>query len=165
MGFSGQEPTINRGACVITNHNFRNTTLISHKRKLIDILNSSGKIVLLLKLQAQGKERKWARRGWGPGRPRERLRKEKAWGAAREGRHAHTGWSSCQTGGRLAGSAIPPNCKGPGCSPRWGRRGGYFSSSWIRTSKPEGTPARKVMVHGRVSGPGGKWASQQKSPL
>lgn len=46
---SGRNPTINRGTSVTTSHNFRNTTLISYKRKVIDILNSSGQVMPLLK--------------------------------------------------------------------------------------------------------------------
>ena len=33
--------------------------------------------------------------------------------------------------------------------------GGGFDSSWGRNSKPERTPAKQVMVHGRISDPGG----------
>lgn len=62
-----------------TTQNFRNGTLIFHKRKLIGILNSSSYTRKGQRVEF------WARSGWGPGLPGGGLWEEPGWGGRQQG--------------------------------------------------------------------------------
>lgn len=61
----------------------------------------------------------------------------------------------CQTGGRHAGPANPPNHRGSGHQPS--RGGGTFNSSWGRAGKPERNPCQTGDGSWQDFRPGGKW--------
>lgn len=162
MGLSGYNPTTRRDASVITRHSFRNATLIPHKRKLIDILNSSGKTMLLLKPGAQGKERKCSFGCGGAGGQTSQgkaLEGDKPGGLPARGGMVTPGSPLIRQVAALQVQLILLITEGLAASQTKGRN---FNSSRTRTSKPERTPAKQVMVHGKISDPGGKWGSQQK---
>lgn len=106
----------------------------------------------------------WMRRAGGQTFPGAALDGAKPRGQPTRGGVFIQGQSSYQTGVSLTDPANLPNYCRPGLQPRsragWGglggRQGDAFDSSWGRDSKPERTPAKQVMVHGRISDPRGR---------
>lgn len=117
--------------------------------------------MLLLKLQEQGrrgrstgKGRKWGSgRGGGGDLSGEQLGREMGAGVqgagAARGSMLTRGPPFCQTGGRHAGPANPPNHRGSGHQPSGG--GALLTPHGEGLASQKGTPAKQGMVHGRIS--------------
>lgn len=120
-----------------TTQNFRNGTLIFHKRKLIGILNSSSYTRKGQRVEF------WARSGWGPGLPGGGLWEEPGWGGRQQGEACSHKASPPigQTGGSLAGPANLPNYRAPGCWP--GPRGAILTPHREGQASQKGPPPNR----------------------